>query len=703
MAEKTSGKIIGGKYRVLSELGRGAMGVVYKAEQLDVEGRALREVGLKMVRPELSLDPQLASEFSRRFLREVRIAARLSNPHIVMVHDFGQAEEGQLYFTMEFIRGQTLKDILQRQGALPIDRVVTIVAQVCDALSEAHSQLEPIVHRDLKPGNIFITEHQGQDWVKVGDFGIAKILGQQGDGLTRVGGSVGPGTPRYMAPEQWLAQELDSRADLYALGIMMYEMLAGRPPFSASEIAVLMHQHLHEVPPQLPASIPAGIRTLVGQLLAKKPYERPADAEKVRRALEAAIAWDAEQTTIILQPEGNPALSQVEEEKQQTEDARHRGGISSEDEKDEKKGASRWVYRMATVGGLMVLVLLVAKLWSRFPQQTVLIDSLRKEVPGHQQEALHREEGLQKQQQEQQRQEAAGRAREEEARRNTEEQAQLEAEAKKADEEKKRQEKEASKKAGEQERPETETGKVEKQAQRPQENKARFLQNMALVPAGAFWMGCDEKADRECEEQEKPGHTVYVDAFSIDKYEVTVAEYQQCVEAGGCTTDNLTLYSSCNWGKEGRANHPMNCVDWEQARTFCKWAGKRLPTEAEWEKAARGTDRRKYPWGDQWDARKAHTNENLGKTVPVGSYASGVNPYGVHNLIGNVSEWVQDWYGDRAYAQYASVQNPHGPDEGYNKVLRGGGWKFSLRPRASSRSSALPSYLNSHVGMRCAR
>ncbi|MBI3301122.1 MAG: serine/threonine protein kinase [Deltaproteobacteria bacterium] len=150
MAEEIRGKMIGGKYRLLSLLGEGAMGMVYRAEQLDAEGQPLREVALKMVQPQFSRDPS----FSRRFLREVRVAARLHSPHTVTVYDTGQAEQGQLYYAMELIQGPTLQEVLQRHGLLPVEHVVRIVGQVCEALAEAHSLSEPIVHRDLKPANI---------------------------------------------------------------------------------------------------------------------------------------------------------------------------------------------------------------------------------------------------------------------------------------------------------------------------------------------------------------------------------------------------------------------------------------------------------------------------------------------------------------------------------------------------------------------
>lgn len=283
--EAVQGRIIGGEYRLVAPLGTGAMGVVYRAEQLDVEGHILREVALKTMRPELSRNP----DFSRRFLREVRVAARLQNPHAVTVYDSGLDETtGQLYYAMEYVCGSTLQEILQRQGPLPAGRVVRIIAQICEALYEAHRPPEVIVHRDLKPANIFVEEREGQDWAKVGDFGIAKLLGEETGGLTHAGTS--PGTPRYMAPEQWMGKEVDARTDLYALGVMMYEMLTGGFPFDAAEGPLaLMYQHLQQPPHPLPPSIPMGIRLEVERLLAKTPEERPASALIVRRALEAVV------------------------------------------------------------------------------------------------------------------------------------------------------------------------------------------------------------------------------------------------------------------------------------------------------------------------------------------------------------------------------------------------------------------------------
>ena len=167
------------------------------------------------------------------------------------------------------------------------------------------------------------------------------------------------------------------------------------------------------------------------------------------------------------------------------------------------------------------------------------------------------------------------------------------------------------------------------------EKKPSDSEAMISIPSGEFWMGCNEKVDTQCESDEKPGRTVYLDAYSIDKYEVTVVEYRRCLEASECSIEGLTESSSCNWNRPDRANHPVNCANWAQAQVYCQWAGKRLPTEAEWEKAARGTKRYLYPWGNEWDMSKANSGESKKNgTAAVGSYPSGVSPYEVHDMAG---------------------------------------------------------------------
>ena len=232
-----------------------------------------------------------------------------------------------------------------------------------------------------------------------------------------------------------------------------------------------------------------------------------------------------------------------------------------------------------------------------------------------------------------------------------------------------------------------------------------------LIPAGSFQMGCDSSNPAEsCNSWEQPLHTVTLSAYSIDKYEVTNARYKACVAAGGCTVPGSVDSSkrSPYYGTSTYADYPVLNVDWFQANAFCAWAGKRLPTEAEWEKAARGSsDTRKYPWGNSApDCTKTNYDSCVGDTSRVGSYPSGASPYGVMDMAGNVDEWVQDWY-DSSYYSVSPSNNPQGPETGTYRVLRGGSWvsfDFVGDVRSALRSGLPPRPLDlDSNGFRCVR
>jgi formylglycine-generating enzyme required for sulfatase activity len=220
---------------------------------------------------------------------------------------------------------------------------------------------------------------------------------------------------------------------------------------------------------------------------------------------------------------------------------------------------------------------------------------------------------------------------------------------------------------------------------------------MVAVSAGEFGMGCNERVDNQCENDEKPYHQVYLDAFYIDKFEVTQGEYDECVRAGQCKDNEK------NSGFTG-ARQPVVGVDWNDAKNYCEWAGKRLPTEAEWEKAARGTDGRVYPWGNQTPSCSlTNLSECEGKTWEVGSNTAGASPYGALDLAGNVWEWVADWYDGNYYSSSPS-RNPTGPASGSLRGLRGGSWYLAPEfVRASLRLRHLPDGRYHGYGFRCAQ
>ena len=226
--------------------------------------------------------------------------------------------------------------------------------------------------------------------------------------------------------------------------------------------------------------------------------------------------------------------------------------------------------------------------------------------------------------------------------------------------------------------------------------------DMVFVPAGEFIMGSPEG---EGEDDEHPQRTVYLDAFYIGKYEVTNAEYKECVDAGACDPPSESWSSTRDpyYGNPEYDNYPVIHVSWYDAQAYCEWKGQRLPTEAEWEKAARGTDGREYPWDNEFGKNKCNTSESgINDTTEVGSYPDGVSPYGAMDMAGNVWEWVADWQ-DGDYYSKATERNPPGPDSGEYRVLRGGSWSDDQGfARCSFRLGYVPNLRNDHFGFRVA-
>ena len=281
------GRILGDRYRILSRLGQGGMGSIYLAEHVTLGKR----MAVKVLRPEYSRDAELLD----RFQHEARAASQIGQENIVEVFDFGHTPEGEAYFVMEALDGESLARILHRDGPMPVARAVPIFLQICRALGAAHER--GIVHRDLKPENVFILRrNDGADFVKVLDFGIAKGPGTpDSKRLTKAGSIIG--TPEYMSPEQASSNVIDQRSDVYAFGVLAYETLTGRLPFDGdTPLATLMkHQSDAPVPPRrLRPELPPEVEQIVLRALVKRPEGRQQSMEELSAELSRLAAADLE-------------------------------------------------------------------------------------------------------------------------------------------------------------------------------------------------------------------------------------------------------------------------------------------------------------------------------------------------------------------------------------------------------------------------
>ena len=265
-----------GRYAVESEIGRGGMATVFLAEDL----KHHRRVAVKVLHPELA-----STVGAERFLREIEIAAGLDHPHILTLLDSSQAD-GLLYYVMPYVEGESLRDRLGREGQLPIEDAIRIAREVADGVGYAHRHA--VIHRDIKPANIMLADGHAL----IADFGVARAVGGEGQALTSTGLAVG--TPAYMSPEQASGERVDARSDLYALGCVLYEMLAGAPPLTGPTPQATAAMRLTETATPLPVirdTVPGGLERVVGRLLAKSPADRYATAEELVEDLDRPSLW----------------------------------------------------------------------------------------------------------------------------------------------------------------------------------------------------------------------------------------------------------------------------------------------------------------------------------------------------------------------------------------------------------------------------
>jgi serine/threonine protein kinase len=473
---------------------------------------------------------------------------------------------------------------------------------------------------------------------KLSDFGIAKIL-ETNEAATLTGTGVGIGTPGYMAPEQWTG-ETSPKSDQYGLGVVLYELLTGRKPYEADTPAgVLIKQTSQPLP--LPRQHNPEIPEAVEAELVKSLSRDPAG----RFADMGAFIKAFEE---LLTP---VAATVVSTGHLKTEFTESTSGDSSELATKAVLPANKRPIGKITLIGAAILAVLAGMFWvgtqlsKGFP---AVVDPT--EIPSHTASATLSRKPSQ-------------------APTRTPSPTQ------------------------------TYTPTVTA-TPLPVEITDEKGVKMRLVPAGMFGMGSSH--DQEPADV-KPMHMVTLHNYYMDVYEVTNAQYKVCLDAGACTPiskkddPKARRYYDPKFG-----NLPIVWVDWIQTKAFCEWRGARLPTEAEWEKAARGTDGRSYPWGEGLDLSFA--NSNGSDVTEVGKFEKDKSPYGMYDMAGNVFEWVNDWY-DPTYYQYSPSEDPQGPSSGDSRVLRGGSWYFvrGIDGRTTFRGSQPPEFIAPNIGFRCAR
>jgi len=669
-----SGMILHQRYRLVKQLAQGGFGTLYRAWDLSL-GRpcALKE------------NQDTAVDARRQFLYEAKILSNLSHPNLPRVIDYFLIPGQGQYLVMDFIEGQDLQDMLDdRGGALPEERVLVWIGQLCDALTYLHSQNPPVIHRDIKPANIKITPSGEAVLV---DFGIAKVY----DSRLRTTEGAKAVSPGFSPYEQYGKGKTDQRTDIYALGATLYTLLTGQePPESVQRVVrdplvlarqlnpslslrtsgaivramqmdpsqrfqnaddfkralispPVMHQSLAVAPPAAVAIpviaakksiqwewlVSISFLFIVIFFLATSLYQKQSQLANMGLPKVSTVSQDAQikttiaQETFIVEIPINPTMKSEPSSTPlvyTVQDGDTCSEISAEFD--------------VSIRDIVELNNLSPDCGLLFAGQVLLIPS-----------------------------------------------------------------------SGEIIRNETPAFSINEVNATPLVTRTAEADGMVqiYISAGEFGMGALDE-DTLAADVEKPQHSVYVGAFWMDQTEISNAMYLRCVESRICNPPAQlgSKTRSSYFDNSQFQKYPVIFVAWSDAEAYCRWVGRRLPSEAEWEKAAKDMDGRIYPWGNELPKRGLANFGNLiGDTQPVKSNSDGASPYGVLNMAGNVSEWVADWYQD-GYFLTSPFRNPRGPSDGKYKLLRGGSW---FNPVTSMRSTFrlwnLPEIRSDSIGFRC--
>jgi serine/threonine-protein kinase len=631
------GRTIDSRYHIDAKVGAGAMGTVYCATRLLIGDL----VAVKILHSEQVENPEMLE----RFRREAQAAARLKHPNAVAIYDFGVSSDGLVYLVMELVEGENLRAFVRRRGPLNLQTAGEIISQACAALDEAHRF--NIVHRDIKPDNIVVTTTPTGLRIKVLDFGIAKLqdLTVDADHLTQPGAMMG--TPHYMSPEQCLGEEIDGRSDIYSLGIVLYEMLTGTVPFNSPTSTAIVVQQVTKAPPSLRTinnTVTPAVEAVVLRALEKQPQARPQTAGAFMQELTAAITGVRITQPVI------PDTSQINDVPPASS-----LGTAKAPEVEPITQFSTPLSESVTLPGPHLFPSEAAGSPPKSSRLVpLLITAFLLLIMGGAAAAwlLRAPGGVKQTTETQTSQDSSGET-----------------------------PSDASQSA--------DNTITEPDSAVPPEPPP----GMAYVPGGEFMMG-SEIGD----ELERPPHSVSVNAFFIDLYEVTNEEYKEFIEATGHKAPQG--WSNGHY-RPGTARRPVTGVDWDDANAYAEWKGKRLPSEEEWEFAARGTDGRRYPWGEQWKAKAANAaSTGHAHADKVGGHPAGVSPFGAYDMVGNVWEWTAS-----DFTSYTGGQTS-GESTDESKVVRGGSYRSRLNEATTTVRRSRPARGGQDyqdVGFRCAR
>ena len=701
------GTTVAEKYDIEAVVGEGGFGIVYRAMH-----RIWKQpVAIKCFKALMDVAPDVRETLLKDFIQEGALLTQLSGrtASIVQARDVGTfvtpSGAEVPYMVLEWLEGVTLEHMLEAErvqrgrvggAAWPIEKVIALLEPVAAALEVVHRR--GIAHRDIKPANIFVLAPETDEMhVKVLDFGIAKVAQSAAErgGFTKTGGNITSFTPAYGAPEQFSRAQgaTGPWTDVYALALVMTEMLIGRPPLEGDDFIQLGMATADPNRRPTPGAFGLDLGRLEAvfqRALAVKTADRYATAGEFWQGVRGALNMpDMRMTadpggarnlgTNPMSPAGptlkgpttatapNPMFSSAPTElgaplgSGATGTGATRANVVATNPAPGAPRSKSGVLVGVLAGGAAVAA-----------AGFFLMSRGQADAPGAVAAAAP---------------------------------------------------------------PAVSAAPI---ASGPPPLKT-CGEKMATVDGGKFFMGSD---DKDANEIERPAHQVTLSPFCIDLYEVTAAEYKACSDVGECKRAPVEVewkdikaqerksYSRlCNANHPENGAHPINCVDWDMASTYCAWQKKRLPTESEWEFAARGPDGRRYPWGDEepdktrmnacgkecttWstknrvvlgygDQRMYPDDDGFPLTAPVGSFPGGKSRYGLFDVVGNVWEWTSDW--DAKYAP-EPVIDPKGPATGTHRIVRGGAFNGIMPSwvRPSQRYSDIPTTHSHAYGFRCAQ